>query len=560
MIKIGRNAVRTVAVLVTLALVLATPPISARAEQASSTDSTPANIQDAVMKDNISINGKNVGGMTYDQVIDALGGSLSDFSASTVTLTSEYGDVVTTLGDLGLSNNTEKVVKEAFEYGNSGNVLKRYKDIEELKTNPKNYTVAKTIDQNKLKQVVENNIGSKMEGLNDYNLNKAEDGSISVTTEGQAVSVDAKATVSAVEKIINEDGYSGSDVSTAVVVSDNSKSERQQQLARIKNLLGTYTTSYASSGGARKTNVQRAASLVDGHVLFPGDQISVYNCIAPIEVSNGYELAHAYVGTEVVDSAGGGVCQVATTLYNAVIRAELNVIQRNCHSMKVSYVPISADAAIAGGVLDLKFSNNLEAPIYIEAGYDGANLTFNIYGEEYRPSNRTIEFESIQTGVINPPDEPIVTEDKSLPPGTEEVTQAAVTGYTGELWKYVFVDGVKTDSIKINSSRYQASPAKISVNNDPAEPGEEELDEDDNGENPEETDAPKKKKKKEKEPEEQGPVVEPETPSEEPTEQPTETPTEVPTEQPTEAPTEAPQDVEPPQDTGVDTGDPPMEE
>jgi hypothetical protein len=325
-------------------------------------------------------------------------------------------------------------------------------------------------------------------------------------------------------------------------------------LGRVKNLLGTYTTSYASSSSSRKTNVQRAASLVDGHVLFPGEQISVYSCIAPIEVSNGYELAHAYVGTDVVDSPGGGVCQVATTLYNAVIRAELNVIQRNCHSMRVSYVPVSADAAIAGGVLDLRFSNNLEAPIYIEALYDGANLSFNIYGEEYRPSNRKIEFESVQTGVINPPAEPIYTEDKSLPPGTEVVSRSAVTGYTGELWKHVYVDGVETEKVKINSSKYQASPAMISINTDEAS-DEENEDEDDN------EDGEKKKKKKKKKKQEEEEPSDTEAPA---TEAPaTEAPaTEAPaTEAPaTEAPaTEAPAPVEPVTEAPVPPVDPGVE-
>ena len=247
-------------------------------------------------------------------------------------------------------------------------------------------------------------------------------------------------------------------------------------------------------------------------------------------MSNGYELAHAYVGTEVVDSPGGGVCQVATTLYNAVLRAELEVIQRNCHSMRVTYVPISADSAIAGGVFDLKFRNNLDAPIYIESGWDGANLTFSIYGEEYRPANRKIEFESVQTGVINPPAEPIYTEDKSLPPGTEMVVAQAVTGYTGELWKHVYIDGVLTESILINSSKYQNSPAKIAVNTD-----EEEEDEDKDKEK-------KKKKKKKKEKSEDNTEATTEKKKEEKTEAPTEKPTEEPTEAPTEAPVDPPED------------------
>ena len=470
-------------------ITLAAPFSGVRAENATSGDASPSSAvtstqsgSEKVMRDNIFINGQDMSGVTFDEAIKKLGIDASYTDAS-VVLTSQFGDVETTLGDIGLQNNAEEVVAEAIDYGNHGNVLKRYKDIEALKTTPVEYEVKSTVDAVALDLIVEGKIGSEMAGDSSYSLDKHEDGTVKVIVEGQSVSVDAEATKSAIEDIINGDSYKGGKVSTKVVIADNSESEKMQQIARVKNLLGTYTTSYASSGAARKNNVQRAASLVDGHLLFPGEMISVYNSIAPIEVSNGYELAHAYVGTEVVDSAGGGVCQVATTLYNAALRAEIEIIQRNCHSMKVSYVPISADAAIAGGVLDLKLRNNLDAPIYIEALYDGANLSFNIWGEEYREEGRTIEFESIQTAVINPPSEPIYTEDKSLPAGTEEVTASAVTGYTGELWKYVYKNGERVESIKINSSKYQASAAKISFNGDPAEEeGEEDTagDEDDN--------------------------------------------------------------------------------
>ena len=473
-------------VILAMTLTLAAPGLKSFA--ASETDATENDAllatddEERTILDNIFINDINVGGLTASQAKAKFGVDDSAASAA-VTLTSDYGDVETTLGELGLSNNAEEVIEEAVNYGNHGNVLERFRDIESLKTEPVKFESKSTISADALDYLVEAKLGTEMEGLNQYSIDKSD--GIKVIAEGQSVSVDAAQTAGKVEDEINKEGYAGGAVNVAVVLADDSQNEKLKQLARIKDLLGTYTTSYSSSGAARKNNVQRAASLVDGHVLFPGEQISVYNCIAPIEVSNGYEMAHAYVGTEVVDAAGGGVCQVATTLYNAAIRAEIEVVQRNCHSLRVSYVPISADAAIAGGVLDLKLRNNLDAPIYIEACYDGANLSFNVYGEEYRPSNRTIEFESIQTGVINPPDEPIYTEDKTLEPGTEQVTASAVTGYTGELWKYVYVDGVRTESIRMNSSKYQASPAKISINSDEA--SEDSEDEDDNQENPDGT-------------------------------------------------------------------------
>lgn len=133
--------------------------------------------------------------------------------------------------------------------------------------------------------------------------------------------------------------------------------------------------------------------------------------------------------------------------------------------MTVSYVPISFDAAIAGGILDLKFKNNLENPIYICGEWDGSgNLTFTIYGKEYRDPGRTIKFKSATTGVIQPGEDRIV-EDGSVPVESEGVTvEKAVTGYTGALYKYVYENGTLVDTIQVNSSRYQASAAEIHIN------------------------------------------------------------------------------------------------
>ena len=480
---------KMLATLMAASLVVIPQSFTVNADTATGTDAIAAVMSDVKMRDNITIKGKDVSGLTYHEALEALGGD-EYIGQANVEFSSEYGNFKATLSELGLTDNTEEIVKEALQYGNSGNVLKRYKDIKQLDSEPLSFDIERGVDEDLVDDVIFSNIGSVLDGLNEYSLEKHEDGSVNVKVEGQTVGVDVAATKALIEDYISSPDYIGGTVPIDVVMTDSSDNQTMQQVARVKDLLGTYTTNYGSSSASRKTNVQRAASLVNGHLLFPGEMISVYNTIAPIEVSNGYEMAHAYVGTEVVDSAGGGVCQVATTLYNAAIIAEIEIVQRDCHSLRVSYVPISADAAIAGGVLDLKLRNNLDAPIYIEALYDGANLSFNIYGEEYREPGRTIEFESVQTGVIEPSSDPIYTEDKSLPPGTEEVTAGAVTGYTGELWKHIYKDGVKVDSVLVNKSKYQASPAKISINSDPG--GEETAgDEDDNTDpnaNPEGTD------------------------------------------------------------------------
>ena len=162
-----------------------------------------------------------------------------------------------------------------------------------------------------------------------------------------------------------------------------------------------------------------------------------------------------------MDSVGGGVCQVATTLYNAVIRAELDIVQRYNHSMIVSYVKPSDDAAIAGTYKDLKFKNNLDNPVYIEGYCSGGIITFNVYGVETRPANREISFRSETLSEENP-----VTQfnfDAGQPVGYFNTEQSAHKGGTARLWKTVTVDGtVQSDEI-FNNSKYKSSPKIVTV-------------------------------------------------------------------------------------------------
>ena len=148
--------------------------------------------------------------------------------------------------------------------------------------------------------------------------------------------------------------------------------------------MGTFTTSV--SGGAlnetRNKNIKVGVKKLDGHTVYPGEQFSCNEHLAPWTEANGWYNAGTYVGNKVEDSLGGGICQVSSTLYNALLRAEIKVVKRFPHSMSVSYVDFAADAALAGDYKDLVFENNTDAPIYIQGHYDGGSITFNIYGHD----------------------------------------------------------------------------------------------------------------------------------------------------------------------------------
>jgi cell division septation protein DedD len=172
-------------------------------------------------------------------------------------------------------------------------------------------------------------------------------------------------------------------------------------------------------------------------------------------------MAGTYVNGQVEDSLGGGICQVSTTLYNAVLLAELDVVERYPHSMSVGYVPLSMDAALAGTWKDLKIRNNTDTPIYIEGIYSSGKITFNIYGVETRPSNRTIEYKSETLSTVASTE--VVTKNPDLPEGYRAVTSSGHTGYKARLLKRVYIDGVLQSEEVVNNSTYSSSPTYVTV-------------------------------------------------------------------------------------------------
>ena len=201
-----------------------------------------------------------------------------------------------------------------------------------------------------------------------------------------------------------------------------------------------------------KTGVEKLSNIV----LMPGEVLSVEERTKPYTPENGYVMGGSYEGGRVVESYGGGLCQVSTTLYNAVIYAELEIVERYPHSMIVDYVSPSRDAAVAEGYLDFKFKNNYDTPIYIAGGIDETNqLYFKIYGKDTREEGRTVEYES----EILSTEEPGVTYEANsdLPLGSIQPVSSAHMGTEAMLWKVVYQNGEEVSREAFNNSSYQAA-------------------------------------------------------------------------------------------------------
>ena len=231
------------------------------------------------------------------------------------------------------------------------------------------------------------------------------------------------------------------------------------QLENVKDLLGTFTTT-CGTGGGRVQNIVTGAKHINGAVLMPGEVYSANAAMEPYTFDNGYAEAGSYENGKVVQSMGGGICQVSSTLYNAVILAELEIVERAAHSMLVSYVEPSMDAAIAGDYKDLKFKNNSDTPIYIEGYVSGGKITFNIFGKETRSASREIKYVS-EVVSSTPAGEKFVASGD--PVGTIKKASSGYTGMKAKLWKVVYENGVEVSREVVNNSSYRASAAVFNV-------------------------------------------------------------------------------------------------
>lgn len=409
--------------------------------------------ENAVIPSKVYIGDVAVGGMTAEEAKQAVLEDVNGKLEAVITLKTGETEKTVTAKELGVEWANTDVAEEAAQIGKVGNLIQRYKDMKDLENEDKVFEVEYSADYDKVSAWLEANAPEMNQKAVNHGL-KRENGAFVIIEGQEGIEVDVKASAEAIVSYFSEE-WNEAEGSIELAANIVEPAGKREDLEAIQDVLGSFSTYFGDSAPGRITNVKHAASFIDGTVLYPGEEFSVYDAIGPLDGGNGYELAGAYENGTTVESYGGGVCQVSTTLYNAVIRAELKVTERFNHSMLVSYVKPSMDAAIAGTYKNLRFLNPYDKPIYIEGYTDGGTLYFNIFGDETRPANREVRFESETVSEENPTPRFETTAD---PIGVVTRTQKAHVGNSARLWKIVLVDGVEESREIFNTSKYNASP------------------------------------------------------------------------------------------------------
>ena len=237
-------------------------------------------------------------------------------------------------------------------------------------------------------------------------------------------------------------------------------------------LIGSFTTQTSPGNAARDTNITLASAAVSGTVVPPGATFSILDAIGGTTEEKGYQAAGTFSNGEGVDDIGGGICQVSTTVYNAVIKAGLNTIERHNHSMTVGYVALGEDAMISYPNSDFKFVNNSSGTVLITMGYSRNTVWAKVYGIPVLEEGAELRMVETSREQLPTP-EPEYEEDPALEPGTEQIVTPAREGYKIVTYLVKYVNGEEVSREFLHNSVYKATGAVIHRNSETASQTEE---------------------------------------------------------------------------------------
>ncbi len=215
--------------------------------------------------------------------------------------------------------------------------------------------------------------------------------------------------------------------------------------------LGKFSTKYMTSNVPRSANVELAAKFINNTILLPGEEFSYNTVVGKRTSERGFRAASVYENNKMVDGLGGGICQTSSTLYGAVLYADLEVVERHEHSLEVTYAPLGMDATVAYGTLDFRFKNNTDAPLKITSTWGGGTVAVKILGTKAN-KNRKVDIKT-QT-ISSTPYGVTEIQDETLPAGKTVVDAPGFKGVVVDTYKIIYENGKEISNEYLHRSRY----------------------------------------------------------------------------------------------------------
>ena len=245
-----------------------------------------------------------------------------------------------------------------------------------------------------------------------------------------------------------------------LIITKPSKTTKEIGTEAFPDLLATFSTKYQASNVNRTTNLRLAANKINGTVLLPGEEFSYNKTVGERTIAAGFKEAAVFNAGRVENGLGGGICQISTTLYDAVVMANLDVTVRRNHQFVTSYVPAGKDATVVWGSQDFKFKNTRKYPVRITATVQGGTATVQVWGLK-EEVEYDITIETKKTATIAYTTQYI--QDASLPAGQQKVIQEGSNGRKVEAYKVKRLNGQVISTTLLSKDTYNAMKKIVHV-------------------------------------------------------------------------------------------------
>lgn len=420
----------------------------------------------------IFIDGVHVGDMTIEEAREALGG-MQTTPQDALRVTVAIGNKTWTLdpSNLPASRDLGNVLEKAYAIGRSNTTeiqttlrtpfRERADMAVALRQNGVNLTTSVTYDHEAVRGMVEQiaayvtrePIDAQIQSF-DYNTR-----TFTFTESQPGVTIDQQLLYDRIIAAL-DGGEKDATVTVDPIITDPNVTT-VQMMDRF-TLISAYTTKTTNDAN-RNTNIRLACEAINGTALLPGETFSFNEATGQRTTAKGYKSAGAIAAGQSIEEVGGGICQVSSTIFNAVARANLQITSRSPHAWPSTYVNIGEDATVNWPNLDFKFTNNTNSPIFLIAYYKDRQMSAEIWGMSLG-EGVTIDLESTIVQTNHPPSEPKYVYNPEMEYGLSKTTVKARTGYVVETYKVWYKDGVETSRELMHKSTYKPYQQVIEYN------------------------------------------------------------------------------------------------
>lgn len=409
---------------------------------------------------NVSIGGVPVGGKTSERAAADVAAALAPLLQQRLRVSDGSRGWEATAAELGLRFEVTGAVRRAYAVGRSGSVFARLVQRRLPLGRSLDLPVERTVDPRTLDGWL-GRLAPNVTVLPRDAVAYVADGAVNVRPGRPGVELDIEETRRRIAAALRD----GSVEEVRLATTSRRPDVTAEHLEKFRMILSQYTTRFPAWQQSRSHNVRLAARALNGAVIAPGQVLSLNKRLGPRQPEFGYRKGPAFINGEIVPETGGGVCQVATTLYNAALRANLDIVERRHHSMPVKYVPPGLDATLYYGLIDLRLRNSLKHPVMVLAEGRRESLTVWIVGD----ASDKLDVQIIRGDVEPIPHGEKVVSDPDIPAGQRVVEREGRDGHRVTVKRIARRDGRLVREQRLHRDTYRPQDAVVRIGSFPAE-------------------------------------------------------------------------------------------